>query len=295
MAKRKISNGAWIFLSVLLIVGVLFAFGVPQILVSGEDKTSPEQCADSTGVLTVSVVNALEKGTTVDSPTLTAILPNGVQKTISSGTTTLAVGQEFDLLISKTDYIDTVMENLVMECGGLEVQGELYYATSDNPALRIKNDDGDYMTNAIAGGTTNQTDLNAGETLNLDVEFQGTALESSGDLIYIVEFPASSSANISEVTMVGASKVSLPTVHTSQNAASEIVAFSIPAVVGSEKKTYTLSISLEASKDLSGGVYTNWYSEQYFIDDDGTLVKGIEDSSGDAKYENTGGFNFYIN
>lgn len=295
MNKNGKKNGLMIGLviALILVVGV-FAYGYMQNVSQTPDRQDIASCADSTGVLTVNSFSALSQASNV-TPTLTVGVNGGpVSTTATSGTTTFAVGDNLKIVASLSDYIDTEL-NAVMTCGGLNINNPMYYATSDNPSIRIKNDDGDYMTDNIAGSTVNQTNLAEGETLSLDVEFTGTSLESSGDFIYIVELPASTSANVTKIEMSGLNSVSVPSVHTSNNAGSKIVAFEVPAIVGSDKKTYTLTIVLGASKDLSGGVYTDFYTKQKFVDTDGTVAYGVQDSDGTAKYENTGDFDFLIN
>lgn len=292
--KGKTNPMVWI---VIVAVAAL-VFGLielPTGTVVDDEHASPVTCADSTGILTVQDRSILAGGTAPSSPTITCGVNGGpVTTSVTSGTTTFAVGEDLQCLISDSDSIDKSF-NFVMPCGGKQLDGALYYSTSDNPGVRIKNDDGDFMTDNVAGGATNQTNLAAGETLTLEVEFQGTNTEASGDGIYVIEFPASTAANITTVKMAGLSEVSIPTVHTLQNAGSKAVAFKIPNVVGAEKKTYALQIVLGSAKDVSGGVYTDWYGGQEFIDDDSTITWGVEDSDGTAKYENTLDYDFYIN
>lgn len=290
----KKGNGMIIGFALVIVAILVVGYFAYSQNITGSDPTKVINCPDSTGTLTVNSYSALAKSTNV-TPTL-KVGVNGapVTTTATSGTTTFAVGDRLKIHASLSDYIDTEID-AVMACGGVTVDNPMFYSTSDNPAIRIKNDDGDFMTDAIAGGSVNQTNLNAGETLVLDVEFQGTNLESSGNLIYVIELPASTSANVTDIIMAGANKVNVPSVHTTINAGSKVVAFKVPAVVGADKKTYALSIVLGAGKDLAGGVYTDVYSQQAFIDTDGTIKTGVEDADGTAKYENTLDFDFYIN
>ena len=279
------------------IVGII-GYGVlspsePQVIVQEPSILAGTGCADSTGILTVNDVSKIPGGTAPTSPTLTAGIDGGkVATTVTSGTTTFPVGAEITLLVSDTDSIDESF-NFVMPCGGKTLDGALYYSTSDNPGIRMKNDDDDFMTDTGATGT-NQTDLTAGETFVIEVEFQGTNTEASGEGIYVIELPASSGANVTSIVIAGLESVPIPSVHTLQNAGSEAAAFKVPTVVGAEKATYTISVALTATKDLSGMVLTNWYAMQSFIDDDQTIAYGVEDSDGTAKYENTIGFSFLI-
>lgn len=295
MNKQGKSKMNWTPVAVVLIVLLLGGVGYMAFGQNiGGDNSIISNCPDSTGVLTVNSFSALSQGSNV-TPTLKVGVNGGtVSTTATSGTTAFAVGDSLKIHASLSDYLDTVID-AKMTCGGLTLANPMYYSTSDNPSVRIKNDDGDFVSDNIAGATVNQTNLNLGETLVMDIEFQGTNLESSGDLIYVIELPASTSANVTDIIMSGASKVNVPSVHTTLNAGSKVVAFRVPAVVGADKKTYTLSILLGAGKDLGGGVYTDWYSEQAFIDTDGTVKFGVEDADGTAKYENTGDFDFLIN
>lgn len=297
--RKMGKQGNLLFVGLVLVIVVLVAGGIfmftENSVVPGQDVTNIESCADSTGVLTLSAVNALQKGTAVTSPTITAgVDGNSVATSVTSGTTTFPVGKEVTVLVSKADYLDKSL-TFVMPCGGASEEVEMYYSTSDNPGIRVKNDDGDFVTDSISGGAVNQTDLSAGEVLKMDVEISGTSLESSGDGILVVELPASSSANVTNIELTGAEKVSLPQVHNTVNAGSKVQAFRVPAVVGPEKATHTLSIELGTNKDLSGGVYMDWYAEQEFVDDNGQIATGVEDSTGDAQYENTEDFDFLIN
>ena len=295
MAKTKSNSGLiiGIFLAIALLVGGFYF--IQQSAVGSPEHPSPTTCADSTGVLTVNAVDAEQQSSTISTPTITAGVNGGpITTTVTSGTTTFAVGDSITVLVSKAGYIDKSF-SFVMPCGGEVLEAPLYAASATNPTVRIKNDDGDFMTDNVAGGATNQTDLSTGETLNLDVEFQGVALENSGDLIYVVELPANSAANVTSITMPGLKSVPIPTTHTLQNAGSKAAAFEVPAIDNGAKKTYTLSIVLGASKDLSGGVYTDWYAEQEFTDLDGSIQYGVENSQGTAEFENSGDSDFYIN
>ena len=282
--------------AVFLILGFLVYSNYSQTAVGG-DTTSPTACSDSTGILTVSAVSGLDGGTDPSSPTITCGVDGAKVKTsVTSGTTTFAVGSKLDCLVSKANYIDTEFKD-TMKCGGLVEQVPMYYSTSDNPSITIKDpNNGDAsLTNSITGGATNLTAPSVGGTVDFDVQFQGTNTESSGDGIYVIEFPASSSGNITEVTMGSLSKLSIPQVHTLQNAGSKAVAFSVPRIDGATKQTYSVIATLGTSKDLSGGVYTDWYAKQAFVDTDGFIKIGVEDSDGNAEYENTVSSNFYIN
>jgi len=301
----KNNKGQIGIIAIVALVAVVLIGGF-MVINSGtkvSDNTSQAGCADSTGVLTLTAIDALQLGTTVATPTITCGSDGkSVVDSVTSGTTTYAVGDSLDCLVSKTGYLDVEYTG-TMTCGGLTDSVNLYQSTADNPSITIK--DLDVSTSALTDNLTgkassyvNATNIAAGDVLNLVVQFQGTSLESSGEGIYVIELPASSNANItagtSGVTLGNLAKVAVPTVHTSQNAGSRIDAFAIPAIVGSDVKTYDLLISTQASKDLMGGVYTDWYAKQAFVDSDGAIKVGVENSLGTAAYENTLDYDFYI-
>lgn len=287
----------WVIVGIALIALGIFAYtsfgGEPQQVVTTPTDLGGTGCSDSTGILTVAARSELAGASAPSSPTITCGVDGGpVSTSVTSGTTTFPVGAKLQCLVSKSDFIDKSF-SFVMPCGGKTLDAGLYYSTSDNPVIRIKNDDGDFMTDG--GGATNQTNVAAGETFTLEVEFQGTNTEASGDGIYVIEFPASSNANISTVTMSGLQVVPIPSVHTLQNAGAKAIAFKVPSIVGAEKKSYSLQVALGSAKDLSGTVLTDWYASQNFVDDDYSIGNGVEDSDGTAKYENTLDYDFVIN
>ena len=292
-------TSAWMIfggIGIFLLLGFLVYNQTTQSVVIDGREDTPSGCADSTGILTVNAVSKLDGASDPSSPTITCGTDGDKVKTsVTSGTTTFPVGAMLTCLVSKSDYIDTSFTSK-MACGGLNQQVEMYYATSDNPSLTVKDpNNGDTaVTDAIGGGATNLTNPSAGSTVDFDVQFKGTNTEGTGDLIYVIEFPAGSSSNITAVTMGGLSQVEVPDAYTIQNAGSEVVAFAVPNIEGATKQTYSVIATLGTSSDLTGGVYTDWFAKQEFIDDDGYIKEGVEDSDNTAKYENTDDSDFYI-
>lgn len=277
------------------VVGAVVYFGGANITIDDSDKTPPEACADSTGILTVNAYNANNPGTAVTISTLTAGVDGGkIVKNVTSGTTTFAVGEEVEVLVGAADYIDKAFKTTI-NCGGTTLEAPLAYATSDNPAIRTFNTDGTaVLTDTATGGAVNQSALSVGESLIVDLEFTGSALENSGEFIYVVETPAGSGVNITRITLQGAEPVDKPQLHAAANAGSKIQAFKVPAIDGNDRVTHTLTIEVKATGKLSGGVLMDLYTMQDFIDDDGTISYGVEDSDGTAKYENSFDEDFFI-
>lgn len=295
----------WLLGVSVALIAIVLVYGVSQSTAPVEPTVGGGGvCADSSSILTISDYSALTGGTDPGSPTYTAgIVQEGqnadstiVATSVTSGTTKFPVNSEVVLIAVIDDYIDEKFVINSMDCGGQTLLAPLKYSTSDNPSIRMISDEGDYMADALGDSTAtnNQTALTAGEAVSWDVEFQGTNGEASGEGVWVIEFPASSSANITSVTLDGSSPISIPSIHTLQNTASEAVAFNVPSVEGATKNTMTVTVQLATGKVLEGGVRTDWYAKQWFIDDDKTLAYGIQDSDGDAKYENTLDYDFGI-
>lgn len=281
----------------IVIILVLIALGVLGLVYQSmvqEKKPKPaEGCPESTGALTVNAVSALNKGTTISGATIIAGV-NGapVSTVVTSGTTTFPVGSQVTILVNKSDYIDS-SATFEMLCGGKVMEMPLYYSTSDNPTIRVINDENAYMTDSDTVGV-NQSLLSTGESLTVTVEFKGTSLESSGDGIFIVETPANTGINISRIELDGVVGKFVPSIHPSVNAGSKIASFDVPAIEGSTTVTKSLTFVVTPTGHWSGGVLMDWYAKQDFIDDDGTIKNGVQDSDGTAKYENTLDSDFYV-
>jgi len=282
--------------AVLAIIALLIVV-VPKMDFTGSDGVIKQsECADSTGILTVNELSAIAGGTAPTSATITAGVNGGaISTSVTSGTTTFPVGSEVVVLVSDTDSIDKSFK-FVMPCGGKTLDAKLFYSSSDNPSIEWQDKNSNTLSDAIAGGATNISDVTAGGVMKVKLILTGTSLESSGDGIIVLEFPAGSEANISSVTLGSLTQVTVPKVYTKLTAAGKVVAFAVPAVIGGTEAEYALNVQLESAKDLAGGVYTDWFGGQEFIDDDLiTIGSGVEDSDGTAKYENTIDYDFFIN
>lgn len=298
--QAKMGLGGGIFAGLVVFAAVFLVISlIPQESLGGDverEDVPISACAESTGAATITAVSKLDGATDPSSPTITCGVDGGKVKTsVTSGTTTFPVGSMLSCLVSKADYIDTSFE-AEMPCGGLQQQVDMYYATSDNPSLTLRdpNNADASLTDAIGGGAGNLTDPDVGGTVDFEVEFKGTNTEGTGELVYVVEFPAGSGSNITDVTMGTLEKTNIPQIHTLQNAGSKAVAFKVPNVEGALKAKYDVVATLSTGSDVTGGVYTDWYAGQDFVDDDGFISSGIEDSDGTAKHENTADYDFLI-
>ena len=278
--------------AVIALLGFI-AYGVSQTQLDTTDSAAAKSACGLDTTLTINAVNALAKGTAVTSPTYKAIINGAPAVAFTSGITKMAPLDDVTILMIATNYIN-VQKTMTVDCGANTMNVESY-ATDDVSAIEIFNSDNDKMDDAIAGGTINQSNLGLGESLTVSVRFKGTNEQSTGDLIYIVE--AGSAANITAITMSGDADAltAIPSVHTTQTAGSKVVAFRIPAIVGAVTKSYDLTFTLGSGKDLTGGIYTDAYSEEPTVDDNGSISVGVQDASGDATYEDTSDSDFFVN
>ena len=285
MAKMK--GIIFIVLGVIavLLLGIMAFGGLLEEAIPGFEPAVGDVDCNVNPSLTIAAVNALNKGTSVTVNSEYQV--NG--KYVSSYSAPIK-GDKVVVLVNATNYLDTILPEVTIGCGPNNVNAEVY-ATGAN-VYRIKNDDGDFMTDAVTAGTTNQTDIAAGEKLILDVEFSGTDKESTGDMIFIIE--VSTSVNVSSITLGGLTSVSVPAAYVATTAGSEVAAFRVPAIVGADKKTYSLTIQSATGKDVSGAVYTEYRSEQAFKQPNGDFAVGVEDSDKTVKYEDLQDFDFYI-
>lgn len=286
---------------ILIVIGAMLAVGLVVYYTTGGGaeeilkKTPAGGCPESTATLTVNTPNAEALGTSVSTNLTAGVVGSSVGTTVTSGTTTFPVDKKVNILVvGNGAYIDTSVLDVEIECGGTEIDVPIYASAAANPTIRIINDEGDYMTDAAAGNV-NQTDIAAGESLSVTVEFSGTSQESTGDGVFIVETAAGTGINISRIELDGVEGVAVPGIHAGTTTGGKFLSFDIPAIVGTQKVKKTLTfVSKSATADFSGAVLTDWYAKQDFVDTNGQITSGIEDANGNAKYEKTLDSDFFI-
>ena len=238
------------------------------------------------------VLDGLDQGTSVSTTNYYRV--NGAIKGAQNDSFEVPKGATVEILASASNYLDQASETFKAECGPNFPEIKLY--ATDSMTLELK-DDSTTLTDSASGGTSNMSTLAAGGSDTVRVLITGKDKESSGDLIYVVEL--GSTANVSDVTMsdnngVALEKVDVPSFYSQSITGSKVVAFKIPAIIGAVEKEYKMTYTAKSGKNISGAVYTTMYSVQDFVDDDGTFKPGIEDQSGDTKYEDTYDYDFYI-
>lgn len=296
--NRKGATGT----GVAIVVGLLLlaVFGGAITYFSYKQTASAEQVAQTTVVggtdcntaptITVSAVDALQKGTTVTKSSTARV--NG--EYVGSIPSTLKAGDKVELKLNASNYIDSIVPEFKVGCGNNLVNTQMF--ATDAVTLKLK-DDATTLTDTAVGGANNMSALGLGGTDTVKVVFTGIDKKSSGDLVYVVEM--GSNANVSDISMydlTGKSldEVDVPSFYVNTLASPAKQAFIVPAVVGAKEIEYKLTYTAKSGKDIRNAVYTTAYSEQAFVDTDGTFKVGVEDSLGNTKYEDTYDYDFWI-
>ena len=279
----------------VLIVGVgflLFKGNFQQsALPSGDGGTSTANCAIAP-TISLSVTDSQDASSSIETVPYYKVDGNPAT-TSSSG---LVFGDSVQILITNSTGIDKILPAVTLKCGANPV-----YATMDMysaPTLTLKDPDNAdaTLTDSASGGAVNLTGVSAGSSIDVTVQVKGTDKKTTGDLIYVVEL--GSTQNVSGITLYDnngfATEVSVPKFYAQSVAGSYVTAFRIPAIVGSQTKTYTMTISAVTGDTIVGAMYTTAYVEQSFVDSDGTYKTGIENSLKATKYEATFDYDAYL-
>lgn len=292
--KVKGKAMAWVLgIGIVAIIGLLLWFGgvfsQAGLPAPSSGGSSGLDCNTAPTVST-SIVNGLSKGSTVTATSRARV--NG--QYTGSVPSTLKEGDEVELLLNASNYIDIIVPTFKLKCGANNVNAEMF--GTDAFTVVIK-DDATTLTDSASGGANNATAVPNGGTKTVRVLITGIDKENSGDLVYVVEL--GNNANVSSIDLTDnlgnpMTKVATPRFYTQTLTSPKVQAFKIPAFSNAIEKEYKLSYSAESGKDIAGAVYTTFYSSQAYVDTDGSFKVGIEDSDGTTKYEDTYDYDFSI-
>jgi hypothetical protein len=246
--------------------------------------------------LSFSVYNGLVKGTGV--ATIESIRLNGVLQTPGVVPSAFQYGDVVEVFYNASDYIDVIGPTHTMKCGVNTLNQEIFRATSANPALSIFNSDGNKVGNCITAPLLN-AGVNQSESavpISMELKVQGSPLETSGDMIVVIEVTNSTEVGLSDISLsgTGVTDAAIPSFYLYNSTISSTKAFNVPAAYNGALNTYTIRINPKTGMTIGataageGGtrVIVNTYAKQAFIDTDGTFKVGVEDADGTAKYEN---------
>ena len=297
----------------ILLLGIVAYGTVKNAALSDKDATTDTSVAVADTTLSAtgdcntapsvveSLVNALQTGSSF-AATTNYTRVNGKYK----GTdipSTLAYGDDVEVIFAHANYIDKKFTLNNLNCGSNALNADLY--ATDDPTVRIFNTDGDKVGNSVTAvcainALANQSSSTG--TITMKIEIQSASLQSSGDLVAVVEVDNKTEIAYDKIVMTGngVSDASVPTFYSPNATTSVIRAFNLPASVNGALTTYYLELSPKDGQALgpagSAGTYAifNLYSKQDFVDVDGSFQYGIENSRGTTQYEDTSSFGICI-
>lgn len=290
MGKNKKDNSnlplyALLLLMIVSIGGIGYA-----VLNTGFGGGGASGQCEIAPTLDPNLVNALARSSNISPTVYTRV--NGNPAVTWSSSDTFSKGDNIEVMVSLTNYLDKTLPGLRAGCGVNRIDGEMY-ATSTN-TFRIFDTNNNLLTDGATGGATNQTA--SASPLSFQAYIDSTSDESTGDLVVVIEADNTSEVdNIVLSGFPGAKKVNVPEFYSVSAANSIAKAYEVSQVLDGASVAGTITLSPETGITMDHtAVYVTAYSKQWFVDTDGSYKYGVEDSDGTAKYEDTWDYDFYI-
>jgi hypothetical protein len=284
MAKNNIAVILIIGAIVLVALGVFKIPGWGSTTDNGGTPTGGSEC-EQNPLITVSAVNAILQGTSI-TPVVYARINDNYYGAITSGNAYGGKGDKVELLYTEAGAIGVIKKGIVLGCGNNVFTEKLYRNTSG--AFTIYNSGNSQLTDAAAGGATNQSSFGAaggGSAVDLEMRISTDNDKSTGDMVIVVE--ATNTTQVDRLVLSGfpgVTKVAVPKFYVVQAAGSVVEAYQISPVSDGATATGFLKISAESGQTVDKtAVYVTGYIPNGFVDDDGTFKVGIEDSDGTQK------------
>ena len=283
----------WVVLIVALVAIGGIWIGAKQLSTGGTGvDLTPGTGATGAGcniapTVSVSGINAINTGTAVTGLAVNARV-NGAYVGNAS-TYNYNGGESVELIVSKSDFLDTILPAFDVKCGANSKVSSLYATQAST--VRVFNDLNDIVTNNAAGGAVNQS--SSANVINNKIEFQGTPAQSTGVLVVVIE--ASNTTQVSDLKLSGSTVANVPKFYSVASAGAIARAFEVPAIVDGGSAIYTLTIEPESDVTIDGtSIRINAYSKQAFVDVDGSFKVGVENANGVVKYEDTVAYAYMI-
>lgn len=256
---------------------------------TGDCNTNP--------TITLSVFDAIQKGTAVTPNSIEGIVTHSDGTvdsvgTVTSGTTTFQFGDVVELLIGEPNYINATYKTSALKCGANVFTAYLY--ATDDSTIKVFNEDGNVVTDGNDATTLVNQSASA-TTINMDVKFTAGSKLSSGDLVVVIE--SANTTEVNDIILSGTTEVALPKFYSVAGAGSVAYAYEVPALKDGDSKTYNLQITPESGVTMGGqrnAFYITAYSKQWYKDTDGAFKYGIENSDGTATYEDDFDYDFNV-
>ena len=195
----KTGKGVFVFFGIIAVIAIVVLFMGTQQTQFGNGDVADILIDSACGIATVldlNVVNELQQGTSVTT-TINAKVNGGASQIITSSTN-LKQGNELQILLNATNFIDQIYEIGPLKCG---TNSETVTIKATNTqTVTIKNDaDTATLTDADVGGATNESAFAAGGSKTWEIAITGSDRETTGDLYLVVEL--GSETNVSSMTL----------------------------------------------------------------------------------------------
>lgn len=295
----------WIAMVIAIALVAIVAMGGFYLFVAKPNTVVQNAVASSCEnepYLTVTTVDKLNSGTSVSSTTLSYILDEGSptlggnapgpSKTLTSGSsgTKFNVGDSGKVLVAKANYINDIFDFEITSCGNNDLSTELY--ATDAPTLVVFNSAGVQVTDASAGGATNQSTFSTSKSMKLEIT--SSADGSTG--VPTIVLDAKNKTQVDKIELVGGTSASYPKkAHTISGTNSVTGTYTIAPIIDSTK-TYSIRITPASGETVDGtAVNVELYTGEDIVDVDGSFKENaIEDEDGTAKYEDNSDYDYLI-
>jgi hypothetical protein len=285
-------------LAIIVVAGlVLGLFYVSQSSVQEQEYNEITGCGDNEPYIDNSTFNEYAKSTAVAVTyyyTIEGDTTSALTLTPGSTGTKFSVGDKLKILSSASGYIDQIDEFTITKCGSNRFTNYVYQG--DAITLTVLDQNSNVVTNNVAGGAVNLSDGGTANPLNFIVRLDGASDKSTGEIYLTIE------GNDSEVDEFSISPKSASAVV--KNAKADILdifvaegtsptirrAFVVGEILDGGQADYNIKATPESGVTMGstaggGFIYVNAYAGQWFVDTDGSLQFGWEDSDGTLKYE----------
>jgi hypothetical protein len=279
---------------VIILLGILVVGGL-TVAWQQDFFKSAQQRAISTALvdtdceiapsLGTSFIDSINLGTSVTGSSDAGWVNNDYRP---NATTNLKKGDSVVLLGDATNYIAMALPAKTIDCGSNLISASMN-KLDGAPTVKVFNDEGNVVSDSADGGAVNQTSSSAPITLEMTVTTP--ADENIGAMVFVIE--SSNKTEVDSIAMSSQSatveKVSVPEIY-SQNAGGTDVtkAFRADNIADDGGvTTFHITLTPETGKTMGAdlnSLYIEYYVEQDYVDTDGTLKTGVEDSDGTAKH-----------
>ena len=295
MDKNAKMSGVAIMIVVLL-VGAAGFVGYTQFSQS-QSGSEIAQIISETGceldpTISSIVIDEINPGTTPSGSGMKAVVNGKYRGTILT-TTKFAKNDKVEVLLNGTGYISEAVPEISIGCGVNTVTAELL-KLDGSPTVKVFNDVGNVVSdNAAPNVTTGNGSTAQGvktTPFTMAIKLTTPADEAINGMVLVIE--SENTTQVDDMILSSGSatveKVSTPEIHSAESSSNvEIIkAWRVTDIADDGAvTTFNLNVQPESSATVNGtSFYVTWYIEDTYVDTDGTLKIGIEDSDGTAKH-----------